>query len=100
MSAKETSLNEKLPNAEASQIKPPKKRTKLDKAKEDDDSEKWSDEDEQEDDNQAVTKFKNLKPGRYYKVVSLGKGRQRNRIVAVPVSDIEVLNRQLMKNTN
>lgn len=99
MSANGSNQTEKVPNQEKSQIKPPKKRTKPEKDTNVDDSDKWSDESDHESENQAVTKFKNLKPGRYYKVVSLGKDRQRNRIVAVPVSDIEVLNRQLMKNT-
>jgi len=98
MSANGTSLNEKLPKEEKTQTKPPKKRTKPEKEVIHDDSEKDSDGDEAEQDGLAVTKWNKLKPGRYYHVVSLGFNRQRNRVVAVPVSDIEVYNRQLMKN--
>jgi len=98
MSANGNSLNEKLPKEEKSQIKPPKKRTKPEKEVLHDDSEKDENDSECEEEGQAITKWKKLKPGRYYHVVSLGNNRQRNRIVAVPVSDIEVYNRQLMKN--
>lgn len=98
MSANGTSLNEKLPKEEKTQIKPPKKRTKPEKEVVHNDSESDSAADEVEGDGLAITKWKNLKAGRYYHVVSLGTNRQRNRIVAVPVSDIEVYNRQLMKN--
>lgn len=98
MSANGTSLNEKLPKEEKPQIKSSKKRSKPEKEVLHDDSDKDSDVSEVEGDGLAITKWKNLKPGRYYHVVSLGSNRQRNRIVAVPVSDIEVYNRQLMKN--
>ncbi len=98
MSANGTSLNEKLPKEDKTQIKPAKKRSKPEKEVLHDDSEKEDDASSEQEDGQAITKWKKLKPGRYYHVVSLGNNRQRNRIVAVPVSDIEVYNRQLMKN--
>lgn len=98
MSSNATSLNEKVPKEDKTQIKPAKKRTKPEKEVVHDDSENDSDLDEVDKDGLAITKWKNLKAGRYYHVVSLGTNRQRNRIVAVPVSDIEVYNRQLMKN--
>ena len=43
-------------------------------------------EDGDELENQAVTRFKNLQAGKFYKIVSLGPKRKRNRIVAVPVT--------------
>jgi hypothetical protein len=98
MSANGTTPNEKLPKEEKPQSKPPKKRTKPEKEVIHDDSDKDSDSSMLAGDGLAITKWKNLKAGRYYHVVSLGSNRQRNRIVAVPVSDIEVYNRQLMKN--
>lgn len=98
MSANGTSLNEKLPKEEKTQIKNPKKRSKPEKEVVHDDAEKESDGSDSDQDGQAVTKWNKLRAGRYYHVVSLGPNRQRNRVIAVPVSDIEVYNRQLMKN--
>lgn len=76
-------------------MKPAKKRVKAEKApvmaNSDEGSENEYDESDSEPSFQAVTKFKLLKPGCYYKIVSLGKDRQRNRIVAVPVKGFEGL---------
>jgi hypothetical protein len=98
MSANGASVTDKQPKSDKDQNKPAKKRTKPEKEVLHDDSEKDNDASSEGEDGLAITKWKKLKPGRYYHVVSLGTNRQRNRIVAVPVSDIEVYNRQLMKN--
>lgn len=92
MSANGVTLNTQVPTMEINVPKPPKKRAKADKAPKEAPSDSSSEHLEDDDcDNlfQAVTKFKNLKAGCYYKIVSLGKTRQRNRLVAVPVKGFE-----------